>query len=92
MKRAFQRNLSEGPTHPPSMLKFWLACWLVWTPGRQLSSGLGCDDQILTVWLLEHLLHGLPLGEIWGMTSPHWPQEVYNRADVNSLCQGWVAP
>ena len=31
----------------------------------QLYSGLGCDDHILTLWQLEHLLPGLPLGALF---------------------------
>ena len=51
---------------------------MVRTPGHRLGSGLGCAASILTLRYLEHLRHGLPLGEILGVA-------VYKLADV-----GWV--
>ena len=40
---------------------------MAWAPGCRLRSSLGGGDPILTVWHMEHLLHGLPLAEMLGV-------------------------
>ena len=36
-------------------------CHLVQAPGLRLCCAVGCDDDVFTLWLIEHPVCGLPL-------------------------------